>query len=353
MGDRKTLEERITIVKLFSICDGSVAEVQRRFKKLFPGRSISKPSVRDICNKFDSTGTIKDVPRSGRPKTGRSEANIHAIHAKILSSPKKSTRRLESETDLSRATIHRILKNDLKLKCYIPTLVQELHDNDLKCRVDFAEKWLEMATCDPDFPNRIIWSDESIFKLNGIVNRHNCSYWSKENPRFVISKSLNSPGLMVWMGIMSDQIMGPIFFDEGTITGERYLLMLKEKVWPMIENRRDIQKLFFQQDGAPPHYSLRVREFLNEKFPERWIGRRGPLEWPPRSPDLTPLDFWLWGHLKEQVYAQKPKTLADLRHGIEVASSQITIDMCAFTCGNVTRRMERVIDANGAHVGRF
>ena len=45
----------------------------------------------------------------------------------------------------------------------------------------------------------------------------------------------------------------------------------------------------FQQDGAPAHYSRDVRSFLNEKFPDGWIGRRGPVKWAPRSPDLTPV----------------------------------------------------------------
>ncbi|KAG8289720.1 hypothetical protein J6590_098624, partial [Homalodisca vitripennis] len=46
------------------------------------------------------------------------------------------------------------------------------------------------------------------------------------------------------------------------------------------------------QDGAPPHYGLHVREYLNNIFPNRLIGRRGSIEWPPRSPDLSPLDYF-------------------------------------------------------------
>lgn len=56
--------------------------------------------------------------------------------------------------------------------------------------------------------------------------------------------------------------------------------------------------LWFQQDGAPPHYSVAVRNYLNNTFPERWIGRRGTIEWPPRSPDLTPLDFFYGATLR-------------------------------------------------------
>ncbi|KAE9536207.1 hypothetical protein AGLY_007430 [Aphis glycines] len=50
------------------------------------------------------------------------------------------------------------------------------------------------------------------------------------------------------------------------------------------------------------HYTIPVREYLDREYPGKWIGRRGPIEWPPRSPDLTPIDFFLWGHLKTVVY---------------------------------------------------
>jgi hypothetical protein len=51
-------------------------------------------------------------------------------------------------------------------------------------------------------------------------------------------------------------------------------------------------------DGAPPHFSIAVREFLDNMYPARWIGWGGPIVWPRRSPDLNPVDFHLWGHEK-------------------------------------------------------
>jgi len=56
--------------------------------------------------------------------------------------------------------------------------------------------------------------------------------------------------------------------------------------------------MYFQHDGAPPHYTRCVREYLNESFPNRWLGRGGLVAWPPRSPYLTTLDYYLWGHMK-------------------------------------------------------
>jgi hypothetical protein len=51
-------------------------------------------------------------------------------------------------------------------------------------------------------------------------------------------------------------------------------------------------------DGAPGHFSRAVRYVLNNTHHDRWIGRGGSTAWPPRSADLNPLDFWVWGHLK-------------------------------------------------------
>ena len=67
-------------------------------------------------------------------------------------------------------------------------------------------------------------------------------------------------------------------------------------------------RMYFQHDGAPPHSSREVRNFLNYLFPGRWIGRGGPHHWPARSPDLSPLDYCVWGWVKELVYSVKVET---------------------------------------------
>ena len=63
--------------------------------------------------------------------------------------------------------------------------------------------------------------------------------------------------------------------------------------------------MYFQNDGAPPLYTRHVRDYLNESFPNHWLGRGGPVAWPPRSPDLTPHDYYLSGHMKTSVYETK------------------------------------------------
>jgi len=67
-------------------------------------------------------------------------------------------------------------------------------------------------------------------------------------------------------------------------------------------------RIYFQHDGAPPHFSREVRNFLNYRFPVRWIGRGGPHNWPARPLDLSSLYYYVWGWMKELVYSVKVGT---------------------------------------------
>ena len=100
----------------------------------------------------------------------------------------------------------------------------------------------------------------------------------------------------------------------GRLNSESFLNLLENDLPVLLEDipleaRREI---WFQLDGCPVHSSRRVRQWLNTKYPEQWIGRYGPSEWPARSPDLTPLDFYVWGRLKTLVYSEPVNTRNEL-----------------------------------------
>jgi hypothetical protein len=82
----------------------------------------------------------------------------------------------------------------------------------------------------------------------------------------------------------------------------------------------------------PPHFHRHVSKFLNQYFPQRLIGRGTDddeilLAWPTRSPDETPCDFFLWGYVKDQVYAPLPASIPEMKVGIRTATETITADM--------------------------
>ncbi|GFU86379.1 putative LOC100569746 [Trichonephila clavipes] len=77
-------------------------------------------------------------------------------------------------------------------------------------------------------------------------------------------------------------------------------------------NNHDVQELWFQQDGATCHTARATINLLKDTFGDRLISHFGPVNWPPRSCDLTPLDYFLRGYVKSLVYADKPQTLDHL-----------------------------------------
>ena len=134
----------------------------------------------------------------------------------------KSTRRLSEILQLKQSAVYQILK-DLHLKPYIPRLHQKLSECDFDSPVEFCEQFNGSVEIDSDFPDKILYSDEAKFHLSGAVNRHNTVFWSDEKPENInVDKTAISPGVRVWCGIGSEEIIGPGYFDT-TVKGENYL----------------------------------------------------------------------------------------------------------------------------------
>ena len=86
-----------------------------------------------------------------------------------------------------------------------------------------------------------------------------------------------------------------------------------------------------------------MRAYLDKNLPGQWIGRIGAVEFPPRSPDLTPLDFYLLGTVKKLV------TLAVFREKTETACAAIHVDTLVNVAQEVVRRNQKCLDADGNH----
>ena len=74
-------------------------------------------------------------------------------------------------------------------------------------------------------------------------------------------------------------------------------------------------------------------------IPGRWIGRRTPVEWPPRPPDLTPLNFFLWVHQKSVVHANHPRTMGALKECIPEEWNKIRMDTLYAVVETTKRRV--------------
>jgi hypothetical protein len=72
--------------------------------------------------------------------------------------------------------------------------------------------------------------------------------------------------------------------------------------------------------------------------------------WPPRSPDLNPCDFFLWGYLKSVVYNPLPKTLDDLKANIYREVKKIKKETLNLTFLDLEKRCNFILSAGGGHI---
>jgi hypothetical protein len=109
----------------------------------------------------------------------------------------------------------------------------------------------------------------------------------------IIEHRKDMPNVNVWCGMKKYRIIGPFFFQEATVISHSYLDILENGTVPQLPCDS-----WLQQNGEPPNFGKIVHRFLNEPFRNKWIGRGGFLTWPPRSPYLTPLGFFLWAYVR-------------------------------------------------------
>lgn len=346
--------ERVSIIELYYE-NGRCANITAQlFNELNPDKHVNRKYVIELVAKFRERGSLANRKRIAPNQVVGNEAMEVAVLGHINIDPMLSTRQLPTVSGISRTSIRRILKAH-KFHPYKIHLVQELNEDDFDRRLEFCEIVSERIINNPNWLFNICFSDECSFFVNGNVNRHNCRYWSDENPHVFHEVHTQHPEkLNVWAGIYGDSLIGP-FFLPGNLTGEMYLRLLEDAIEPGLtdvlenNNRYNANELTFQQDGAPPHYTLAVRQYLDRTYHGRWIGRRGPIEWPARSPDLSPLDFFLWGYLKTKIYKTQPASLEDLRQRIINECQTITPEMLQNVRNRFEQNLYYCMDTEGQH----
>lgn len=349
-----TERERISLLMMrgWGNRQRSYNDVRQLFNATFrnDNTSISKSTVYKTIRRFEETGSVKDRPKPGRPVTATNPAKSLDVLQSFVEHPHSSTNRTAEEHEIDQKSVYKILKQ-ATFHPYKVHLVQELNEDDFDRRLQFCELMMERIDAEPEFLYNIVFSDEATFQIDGNINRHNCRFWSDTNPHWKLElHTQHQSKVNVWAGILNNTLIGP-FIIEGNLNAVMYEDMLRNEIVPATRAivGEDIENTWFQQDGAAPHYARNVRNYLNEVFAERWIGRRGPIEWPARSPDLSPLDYFLWGYLKSKVYVTKPQTVQDLRRRILDEAALIPRDYIRNAISGCYSRLAHCQTVNGAH----
>lgn len=202
------------------------------------------------------------------------------------------------------------------------------------------------------------FTGEARFYLNGRVECHNLVYTKTRKtddcinwPHRVVGKYTPStePCVTVWAAMNSELSIGP-FFCDGELTSEKYTEILKKFVESLRPLTSSIDHPIFIHDDSKIHANSDVTNYLEKQFPHHWIGTGSSYGvWPHHSPDLTPINYFLWGYLKSRAFKTELKEggLEELKKRISDAFKNVTSDLLEESVEEYKTRLERVIKTNG------
>lgn len=334
---------------MYGECERNLNSTIRRFSRLYPQKvQPTRELLRTIFRNAQTVGSFHKLKRERQPRIIDEDTEI-AVLAFFAGNPNASTREAAQEFQIGNRSIWKILKKH-KYRPYKYSLTQNLHQDDNIRRIQFCEWFIIKSQDDPDIYRKIIWSDESKFTKNGLFNRHNVHYWTDENLN--VNRSRNHQvywSFNMWCGIKDNIIIGPVFYRQN-LDSDLYLNIIETDLTLFIDNLplNQYRETYFQQDGAPAHNTQRVSLALYQLFDDRWIGNNGPILWPARSPDLTPLDFFFWGYLKNKVFSVPPTTEDECKNNIRQAIRDLNAQSirCA-TSSELRRRIELCLQNQG------
>lgn len=346
---------------IYGLCNGNARASAREYRERYPNRDRF-PDFR-VFARVHRAYTEGRLPGHQGAREGRGRPQVRNVQQEnqVLREVRRdrttSQRRISRTLGIPRSIVQRIIKKK-KLHAYHVQRVQDLLPADYEKRVRFCREMLERQRNDPQFFNNILWSDESSFMRIGIFNIHNLHYYARTNPHVVRNDRFQHQfSINMWAGIIGGQLL--TFELPPRLNGARYLNFLQNNLNELLEqaeiSQQVQQSMWLQHDGAPAHYAREVRAYLNQEYSGRWIGRGGPIEWPPRSPDLNPIDFFVWGHFKEVVFEKENHNERELRQKVAVATEHIKRNRSALRRlqNNFFRRCRMCIVARGRHFEQF
>ncbi|GBM18817.1 hypothetical protein AVEN_203096-1 [Araneus ventricosus] len=167
---------------------------------------------------------------------------------------------------------------------------------------------------------------------------------------------------LVLCGFTAVFIVGPFFFEEigpsgpviCTVNGTSYESLLRNHLIPALQQRVCLDSTIFMQDCAPPHIATPVKQLLNLHFGnDRIISRHFQTARPPRSPDLNPCDFWLWGYQKAVVYEGLIANLAELKNRIMQHIHNISTETLRSVVEHAILRFQLIGENDGQNTEHF
>lgn len=328
----------------------------KRLMSEFPTKSWKLSGLKKLIKKIDETGSIERRHGAGRPRTARCDDNIEQVEQLALSQENKpgthlTQREIARELNISRSTVNRIVKRDLRLKCFKKHRATELTE------ANKAARWIRAGQLLRQYPasmvNFIVFTDEKLFTVARPTNSQNDRVYARDGTakkqvpatRLLRTRPTFSRSVMVSVGVSALGRTSVHFVEPGVkVNGQYYRdVLLMEDLLPDIRELSDF--FVFQQDSAPAHRARETIDLLTRETPD-FIA---PTLWPPNSPDLNPVDYKIWSAMEEKVYQQRIRDVDELRERILTAWDELDQRVIDNAVREWRTRLQACVKAKGGH----
>jgi len=352
-GKQLTVEQRVFVVSRYMETGSTQAAIDL-FTEHFPGvKPPTKHTVLRNVQKYRDHGSSHNRYKgnSGRKATIRTEETIEAVRKLLNDQPTTSTRK--NGLGLSQSTFQRIVKNDLKWHPYKNHQRHQLTDKDIEMRTLFS-KWFAGYCSNEHFVSRFVIGGEASFELNGRVNSLNTRLFTDKNdlPTFTSDRKK----LFLWVGLCGNgSLLGPYFFDSD-LNDQAYLTLFDTKILPSLlqSYESNIVGLWWVPDSKVAILTKEVREQLSRVFGNNVLAPGCGVQWPAKSPDLNPMDYFFWGYLKKKVFANPPASLEIMEKQIQDACDEIRqTNVVSNAMQELKRRTNSCIQRKGQHLEEY
>ena len=301
------------------------------------------------CSNGDSSFVSERKKHSRRSDTVRSCEFVEELEEIIDADPTKSMREIARKINVSESTIRRAVHDDLRYKSYVMRRDQFLFAKNRENRVIRSKRLLNKLK-HPEEPNMLwFFSNEKNFDLDQKVNRRNDRWLCSDPQEVPTAMHTKFPSNVMVLGVISNErhVMPPHFFEQGhRVNAAAYIDILASVVLPWIESVAQGRPYVFQQDSAPAHTAHTTQEWLSDHFHDHVT----PNMWPPSSPDLNPMDFYVWGVVERQTNRHPHPNRDLLKSAISQEMKHMFQEHVIRACSRFRGRLEAVIEAEGGFI---
>lgn len=317
-------EQRIVIKFLVKSGEKS-AEIFRKLQHVFNIDCLSKPRVYEWAKRFASgRESTQDDARSGAPKIVHTRQNVERLRVLVRTNRRLTIRMMSDELCINKETIRQMLHDDLLMRKLCAKLVPKVLTAEQKeLRRSICEDFLERIQSEGrDWMNSIITADESWVYQYDPETRRQSKQWVEERGERPTKAQMSRSQIKTMLICFFDKtgIVHREFIPQGqTVTSVFYIEVLKRLCQRVSRVRPELAKngWVLHHDNAPAHTSLKVQQFLTSR-------NITTLSHPPYSPDLAPLDFWLFPKLKKPMKGHRYEDLEDIKRTVTSVLKNLT-----------------------------